>query len=455
MDNFLSSGEQDARTIFTRFKKRNFSGDTGQAIKNSSYQLTTNVIMKVGSLLFTIIIARMLMPEKMGLYSLALSTILLFSIFSDFGISSALITYLSKALGKGDNRKAKAYTEILFKWKYKLVLVSVVFLLAGSYFISNYWYKKPIFYAVLTGVLYIPALQFINFLEVLFKANNNFRTSLIKEVILQITKLVVVPISILLFLNMNLPNRVLVMFVMIGIILCYLIAFLFLVINAKRKISFLKVSPSKLNKSDINDLKKFILPLIATAFAGTFFGYVDTLMLGHYVLTEYIAYYGAAFALIGSAGSIIGFMSSAMMPIFSRMEGHQLRKLFKKTRNFTILVSGMATIFTYLAAWWIISIAYGTGYLAAVPILKWFSILLLINTLIGLYESYFTSQKKTSLIARLLVVSTILNIILDILFIGYGVAHYGDMGGIYGAVIATILSRFIYFGGLTLFRNKS
>ncbi len=51
-------------------------------------------------MLFTIVVARMLLPELFGLYSLALVTIVLFASFSDLGISSALITYGAKALAK-------------------------------------------------------------------------------------------------------------------------------------------------------------------------------------------------------------------------------------------------------------------------------------------------------------------------------------------------------------------
>ena len=88
--------KQEIKDLFIRFKKRDFKGNTGQAIKNSSFQLAITLIAKIGSLLFTIIIARMLLPELFGLYGLALSTIALFLGFSDLGIGSALITFLGK-----------------------------------------------------------------------------------------------------------------------------------------------------------------------------------------------------------------------------------------------------------------------------------------------------------------------------------------------------------------------
>jgi len=35
VENFLKSEEDDLKNIFNRFRDRNFSGNTGQAIKNS------------------------------------------------------------------------------------------------------------------------------------------------------------------------------------------------------------------------------------------------------------------------------------------------------------------------------------------------------------------------------------------------------------------------------------
>ena len=450
----IRSEENFVKNIFGRIRSRNFGGEGGQAIKNSSYQLGQSLIMKIGSLLFTLVIARLLQPERMGLYSLALSTILLFSIFSDLGISAALITYLSKMLGAKKFEKAKGYAEKLFRWKSKLLIISSSLILAGAYFISEYYYQKPIFYAVLVGALYMPIIQLLGFVETFFKAENNFKMPMVKEIIVQIARLVIVPLSIILLLGADLSNKVLIMAVIFAISVPQFIGLVFLWRKRRGRISFLKYGAAELTGKELVDLKKFILPLSATAFAGTFFGYIDTLMLGRYVASEFLAYYGAAFALIGSAGAIIGFMSGAMVPIFSRKNGGELKGLFRKTLGLTLMISFLAGVFTYFAAWWIIRLAYGSGYLAAVPILKWFSVLLVLNTAIGLYSSYFVSQKKTRAVSALLIGATVLNILFNVVGIHLGLRMGGEMGGVYGAVGATILSRVIYLGGFLVWERK-
>ena len=99
--NIIKKEINETKEILTRIKNKNFLGNEGRAIKNSSWQIATTLIAKIGSLIFTIIIARLMLPELYGLYGLALSTILFMGIFSDLGINSALTTFLSKTIEIG------------------------------------------------------------------------------------------------------------------------------------------------------------------------------------------------------------------------------------------------------------------------------------------------------------------------------------------------------------------
>lgn len=453
MDNFVAQEKSDFKNIFNRFKKRNFSGDTGQAIKNSSYQLTTNIVMKVGSLLFTIIVARMLLPELFGLYSLALSTIIFFSAFSDLGIGTALITFISKTASRGNNKKAKAYFNKLLRWKIYLILVTSLALLISSYYIANNFYQKPIFYALLAGGLYIPLVSLIGFISSVFVAKNDFKAPFVKEMIFQILRLILVPLVIFYFLKMGFSNEAFITSIVLSLVVCYTISGSILFFRAKRKITFLKSNESKLNKSETKDLKKFILPLTATVLSGVFFGYIDTLMLGKFVSGSYIAYYGAAFSLIGSAFTIIGFTSSALFPLFSKLKGKQLENLFRKSFNFTLIFSMFAFLFTFLLSKYIIGIIYGAEYISSIGILKYFSFLLVIAPLSSLYDKYFISNKKTNLVAKVLVFTTIVNILLNYFGITFGL-RFSEFHAVLGATIATILSRFLYFGIMFFYKKK-
>ena len=441
------------KNLLSNLRNKQFSSDSKQAIKNSGYQLSASLIMKLGSLIFTIVLARILLPEKMGLYYLALSTILLFSSFSDLGISTALLTFVSKSLGKGNPEKAKAYFEKLLRWKVYLLLACSAVLLALSFFIAEYYYKKPIFYALLIGGLYIPITGFLTFLEQSFKASNNFRGPLLKEFIFQLLRITIVPLGIFLLLNTGMQTSFIIAGVILSLTFCYLISLLVFVFITKKRLSFLKTSSDKLTSEENIGLKKFIIPLTATSLSGVFFGYMDTFLLGRFVPSEYIGYYSTAFALVASVSVIISFISTSVFPILSKLEGESLEKFFKKTRKITLFFSVSSGILTYLLASLIVQIAYGSAYATSIPILKYFAVLALIMPLSGLYDSYFISQRKTKVIAWLLISSTILNLFLNLIGITYGL-KFSEFYAVVGAAIATVLSKAIYLVVLMIIKKK-
>ena len=441
--NFIKEEEKDIKDIWRRIKKRDFSGNTGLFIKNSVYQFSTTLVAKIGSLIFVIILARLLMPELFGLYSLALSTIVLFAAFSDLGIGTALVRFVSKELS---NKKpnTKGYYDYLIKIKFVLTLLASLILILSAYFIANVYYNKPIFFALLAGGLYIFVNSFIGFFSGCYQAFNNFKKTLTKEFIFQILRLIIVPLVVLFSLSFS--EEILFLNVILALSFCYLIALLFLVI--KKPV----LKGKELNKKQKKQVNKFIFPLTVIVLSGVFFGYIDMIMLGHFVDSEFIGYYSAAFALIGSVIALLGF-SAALFPIFSRLGGKRLERALKKSIKMIIPISLIVIFFTVLLSPFVIKIIYGTAYSNSTLLLRMLSLLVFSAPLTVIYTTYFVSKGNTKLIAKLLVSTTIINIILNYVLISILVKQSHFMATI-GAVIATLVSRYIYLGALTISSKK-
>jgi len=449
----IKQGEEEIKGIFSRFKKRDFSGTEGQVIKNSSFQLAATIIAKLGSIIFTILVARMLMPELFGLYSLALSTIVFFSMFSDLGIGATLTTFLSKYIGAKQLDKAKTYYSKLLKYKLILIFVPAFILLVLSSFIANTYYNKPIFFALLVGVIYIPLNGLISFFNSALISLNNFKACLIKEIIFQILKITSVPLVIYLFINSTISTSGFIAIIIATLSICYIVALIYMAAIARKNFSFFKkVNASKFSSEEVLQLRKFILPLSVTALSGMFFGFIDTLMLGHYVDATYIGYYSAAFGLIGAAGTLLSFMGGALLPIFSRMKNASLERVFKRVRILSLLIGLAAAVFTFFVARYILLI-YGDAYLPATLLLKVFSLLLIVIPVTGIYEAYLMSREKTSIMAWVLIISTLINIILNYTFINMGLKT-SMFDALLGACIATIISKVIYLFGLMIFKLR-
>lgn len=440
----IKSEKRDFKEIFLRIRKRDFSGNTGLAVKNSIYQFSTTLVTKIGALIFIIILARLLMPELFGLYSLALATIGIFAAFSDLGIRTALVRFISKELTR-KKPNTKAYYDYLIKIKFILTLLVSLVLILSAYWISDIYYNKPIFLALLAGGLYIFVINFLGFFSSFYQACNNFKKPLIKESIFQVLRLILVPLIVLLSLGFS--EEVLLLNIVLGLSFCYLIALFFLVI--KKPI----LTGEKLNKKQKKQTNKFILPLTVLVLSGIFFGYIDIVMLGHFVDSEFIGYYTVAFSLVGAVIGFLGF-SVVLFPIFSKLKGKRLEKALKKSIKMIIPVSLIIIFFTVLLAPFIIRIIYGVEYSNSINLLRMLSLLIISGPITAIYSSYFISKGNTKLIAKLLVSTTIINIILNYVLISILVKQSHYLATI-GAVIATLISRYIYLGLLGFCRKKN
>ena len=393
------------------------------------------------------------MPELFGLYSLALATVFIFIGFTDMGIDSALIKYVSGFLGEENRKKAKQYLSYLFKLRTFLVFVIFMILLISAKFIAENYYNKPIFWALIVGSFYLLFLSFTNFFESLFFSVNKFKETFYKEIIFQISRLVLTLIVVLVLTKQGLSNMLLLSLIMICLVLASFSALIFLLFKSKKGISFLQIKSKKISKSEKKEVNKFILPLTTTVLSGLFLSYVDIIMLGGFIIdSEFIGYYSAAFHLTGAAASLLAF-STVLFPIFSRLRGKRLKRGLTKTIKvvlpITIALSILIVFLTMIFSPLIIKIIYGGGYSNSINLLRILSLSIITGPIIAIYTNYFISKGNTKIIAKLLILTTLLNICLNYILISIFIKQSHFLATI-GAAIATIFSGFVYLTSLVI-----
>lgn len=449
----LDDVESTVKNILSRIKKRDFSGYGGLALKNSVYQFSTSLVAKIGALIFTVILARMLMPELFGLYSLALSTILIFAAFSDFGIGSVTVRFISRELGKNNLRKAKSYFDYLLKIKMYLLVFTSFALIILAKFISDYYYHKPLFLALVAGSLYISFAGLGAYLQSALQSLNSFRGILYKEILFQASRIIIIPITTIFSLKLTLSDEKIIMIVILVFSFSYLLSSTFLYFHSGKKITYLTEKKLNLSKREKRNLWKFIFIVSATLFSGVFFGYIDMIILGRFVSSEFIGYYSVAFNLVTSAAILITF-SVALFPIFSRMKRKNLELFFNKSVKTSFVISILLALFVFLFPNYIISIIFGENYILSANILRIFSLLLVSIPLTGIYSSYFTSIGKPLIVTKSLILSTIVNIVLNFAFITF-LVKYSYLWAAYGAAAAGVISGWLYLSILVFKKNKN
>jgi len=453
MKKYIAEGKRDILNVFDMLKERKLKGYTGIAMKNSFYQFMTTVITNLASLIFLVILARVLLPELFGLYSLALTTIMLFVTLSNLGVGQALVKFVSEQLGKGNKPKAKAYALYLTKIKLYLLVISGGILLLSSKFIAQGYYGKPIFLALLAGPLYIFFAGSIGFMQLYFQAANDFKTPFYKDIFSQILKLTFVPILILGALKIVTSTEMVVFSVVASLIVLWILTLAFFILIGKKKLKYFYTKSATLTKSEKNKLRKFLIQMSILIFSGLFFGYIDIILLGRFVLSDFIGYYRVAFSFIEVAGPLLIF-TTALFPIFSRLKGKRLERGFKKSLRITILASSIFFLIILIFAPLIVNIIYGKDYSTSIPLLRILSLLIISLPLTYLHSTYFISKGSPQIVTKLLAVSTVMNVILNYALIVW-LINYSQLAAVYGVCIATLVSRYFYLFGLIIFRRKT
>jgi len=446
---FIKEGKSTLKELFKRLKNRNFSGNTGIALKNSFYNFSTSFISKIGAIIFTLLIARLLMPELFGLYTLALSTILIFASLADLGTSQTMIRFVSRALGKKNYKRAKEYLIYLSKIKFILISLSIFLLIFLAKIISHNYYQKPaIFLALTWGALYLLFLQIVEFLKIIFQSSNNFKGIFYNEIFFQILKIVIIPLLILFSIKSGFETEKIILFILLGFSLIYFFSFLFLFLFFKKSTPYLSEKAEKIPKQEKKKVNKFFIITSANVFSGVFFGYIDILILGRFVPSEFIGYYSAAFNFIGALFPLLSF-SVALLPLFSRLSTKSLRTGLKKSIAIVSALSLLAFLFLFIFSPIIIKIIFGSSFSPSANILRALSLLLIPLPLISLYSNYFFVKNKPFVITKFLFISTIMNIVLNYIFILWFI-KYGYLAAVYGVILATLISKYFYLFALIL-----
>ncbi|MEJ2268037.1 MAG: oligosaccharide flippase family protein [Nanoarchaeota archaeon] len=363
-----------------------------------------------------------------------------------------IIKYLSKQLNKGNREKAKAFAFYFGKIMAILFGISAIILLFSAKFIAENYYQKPLFLALIAGIIYIFFLRISSFFISILQAKNYFKGVFQKELILQVFRIIIVPLITLFLLKKGASSEIILFAIILGISLVYIINIFFLFFTVKKQTQFQEIKNINLSKDDKKKANKFLFFLSMTVLSGIFFSYIDMIMLGKFVAAEFIGYYKVAFSLVSAVLPLIGF-STALLPIFSRLNSKKIKKAVKKTANLTILLSFPFILLVILAAPLIIKITYGEAYFPSINLLRIFSLILISAPLLSIYQVYYISIGKPKLLAKLLIFSTVLNILLNYIFIK-SFLPLGDLATVFGVAIATLLSNYILLGLFIFYKKR-
>ncbi|MBU3906870.1 MAG: oligosaccharide flippase family protein [Nanoarchaeota archaeon] len=414
-----------------------------KTMKNSFWNFSSSLVVRIGSLIFTILLARFLLPEGFGIYNLVFSIAFLFMTFFHSGINESLLRYISESLGKNDKRKTKSYFQYLFRLKLIISGAFSALLILLAYPLSFYIFKKPIiFLPLILSAGYIFLFSFEGFLDSLFFALKKVKYLFLKEIFSQSLK-----VGIILAVFFIFTPEYYILGIIAGLIITAILILALLFYLFYHLMPYLFQKGERISKKDKGRIIHFVAYLLLGGVSFAFFGCIDVIMLG--LLIEdavFIGYYRSAFILVSSLGGLMTF-SYVLLPVLTQMGKDKIENAFNRIFRYNMIASIPAAFGVAILSKYIIRLIYGYDYLEAALPLYFLSSLIVLGVMVALFLSLFSALEKPRIYLPLLIGIIILNVLLNYILITT-LDKYSLIWATTGAGIATVVSWIIYSIGL-------
>ena len=415
-------------------------------IKNSFWSFITSISARFGALFLTIILARFLMPKNYGIYSIVLSIVMVFYTFADLGIHNAVIRYFSSAIAQ-NRKKVSAYYKYLLKIKLFLTLGISILLLLLAYPLSIYVFKKPeLFIPFLVASVYVFILSIEGFYTTIFYSIEKLKYASLREILVQTLRIFLV---FLVFAFVAIKYQIIGIF--FALIITHFLIFFFVFYYSKKLLPELKdKTKEKINK---NKLRKFIGYSTIASISGVFFSYIDIIMLGMFLAPEYIGYYRTAFSLVLGLTSFVAFPNVILLSIFTKINKFERGKVMNKVFHYASILAIPMSFGLLVLGKHLIVLLYGYPYISAYLPLAFLSFLIIPIVGVGILLPIFSAKEKPQIFAKLIIIVSISNIILNLILIK-SLSLISPLWAVAGAGIATLASWALYFGLALYFAKK-
>ena len=422
---------------------------TKDFIRNSFWSFLLSIINRAGGLILTIVMARILLPASYGIYSIILSTAMIFYTFTDLGINTALVHYVSSYLNK-DSNKLRAYYQYLFKLKFFLTLIASIALIALAYPIAFFIFKNPLLITplIISGV-YIFAMSFEGFFTQIFYCIEKVHYISFKESLNQILRIAFITGFLLIAAKTSQQLGIFAIMTLVSILMI-----IYSYVYTKKLLPFIyKKSEKEIELQDKKKILKFVGYLTIASISSVFFSYIDSILLAIFVSPEYVGFYRAAFSLVLGISGLLGFFIPLMLPVLSKVESSKKSKIINSLIKYMVIILIPSILGLICLGKYFIVLFYGYAYLPAASLLYILAVLILPTVVINMFLMLFSSEERPEIFAKLILITVIINIILNFILIK-SLLSFSQLNATLGAALAATLSYVFYFFGAVYYLKK-
>lgn len=384
-------------------------------IKDTALTFSIQLISVILGVITSIILARVLGPGNLGVYSLIILTFTLLGILGSFGITIANTYYGVKKKYKW-NEIASNSLILAFAIGIILIMSFLIFLFLDHSFLGNIDLKLT-----LIPIITIPFILLISYFQYILLGQNRIKEFNFTNIIFSFLYLIL--IVIVFILNGNLFG------VMISWTATYLISAIITLTFVYKSNPFKLQFNVELFKKSMNyGIKGYLSNVI------TFFIYRIDMYLISFILLDYasVGYYSVAVGLAESLWYLPGVVGTLIFARTPGLSDEENNKFTPKVCRNTLFITIILAVILFLTSRYIILILYGPQYL---PVLEPLWVLIpgiVILSINKVLANEITGRGNPIIATYVSIITLIINVILNLIFIPFL--------GIVGSALASSIS---------------
>jgi O-antigen/teichoic acid export membrane protein len=404
---------------------------TNTITKNLFVMLASDVLGRVLSFAYIIIIARYLLAAGLGKYAFVFSFVELFAVFSNFGLNMVLVRDTA-----ANSKKLKKYISRIAGLKIALSIFAVI---AASIAILSLKQQTDVKIAVIIISLTYCFLNFRDLFSHIYQSQQKLEYAALFNTLERVITFVIGTIVLVLTKNF------------LAFITVFLVSYAitFIVGLALVRKDFGNINP----KIDLAFSKKILIqgfPFLLIDFFYLIYFKIDTVMLSFMKDYVVVGFYNAAYSTLTALYFIPGAFIAALFPVMAQKvvkNRKVLETIYKKAFLLLFVIGLPIGIGVTILSDRFVHIIYGPSFAPSSPALQ-----ILIWAEVIIFVSYITSyvllsMKKQKIVVAATIFGAIFNIALNLILI----PKYSYIG----AAIATLATELVVFSIFMYFLRKN
>jgi O-antigen/teichoic acid export membrane protein len=398
---------------------------TKQATGVMSYRLV-GVVLGLGS---NVIFARLLGAELLGVYVLASTMLLVASLVASFGTAQTLVRYMPVRLSRGDKEGAAGVFAFCFRLVTVVAVIGTAVLLVLRNWLANGVFHEPLLLSVLPitalGILPASLTQYLG--GTLIALKQTAKEAFATEIVYKVAKLA---IFLGLYFTVDMRLRALV----IGFAAAYILSDLAMLRSIRREEPAL-LSGARRTAVPERELLAFSATMFTVAFLNYAMSITDRFMLGILSTSEDVGIYNIAFIISNILTLVYMGFNYSFAPVVSELYNNdRIPELSSLYASLTRAVS----IIVVPAFIWLVGFGddllriFGHEFVVGQTALVVLGLGAVVRCAVGFVANLLMMSGYQRYNVVNIVVSTLLNIVLNLYFI--------PKYGVLGAAIATTIS---------------